>query len=103
MKTFIVAIIFFIIWSIFWWIIWINTWLNFGFDSLTSWFKESVDMSLSWYKYNNLSWSYDRFEDTINKQKNKFINQLKTKKYEIIQNIQNEIKNKLKEQIDNLF
>lgn len=100
MKTFIIAIIFFIAWFLFWWGFWINLWLNFGFDALTSWFKDGINSSLS---KDTLSWSYANLEQAINQKKEEFIQELWTKKEEVIQDIQNNIKQKIKDYVDNLF
>jgi len=102
MKTFIVAVIFFIIWFVFWWGFWINIWLNFGYESLISWFKNGINSGLSTTK-DTLSGSYSKAQKLIDQKKQEYVKELKIQKDKIIENVQNDIKNKLKEEIDNLF
>lgn len=102
MKTFIISLIFFILWFILWWWFGANFALNASFDSITNQLKHWIDLNFSW-NVTNLNDKSLQIQEILNNKKDEFIQNLNAHKDAAIKKVQEDIKNKMRDRINNLF
>jgi len=88
MKTFLLVVVSFIIGLVVGGTVWLNAVLNYGFDAIVE---------------NAKNLNTQQLNALLTSQKDKLSQELEVQKEKIIENIEDSVKEKLKEQIDNLF
>jgi len=96
MKTFFIAIVMFILWFI------IGSWVGINF-TLNTWIDTIINNVWTQIPKINVDDVKKNINETINKKKQQIIENLQKKKDEIINKIKEDMRKKLKEQIDKIF